>query len=58
MDRRAGAPLPVEELVAPFLLGPFRLLDRIFTGGRVTAAFGLDASPAVPANPGRPTTTS
>ena len=57
VDRRAGAPFPVEELVAPFLLGPFRLLDRLFTGGRVTAAFGLDASRAVPVSTDRPTTT-
>ena len=58
VDRRAGAPFPVEELVAPFLLGPFRLLDRLFTGGRVTAAFGLDASRPVPSSADRPTTTS
>ena len=54
LDRRIAAPLPPEELVAPFLLGPFRLLDRIFTGGRVTAAFGLDAPPAPPRRDPRP----
>jgi hypothetical protein len=57
LDRRVGAPLPVEDLVAPFLLGPFRLLDRLFTGGRVTAAFGLD-TPPTPASPDRPATTT
>jgi hypothetical protein len=46
VDRRIAAPLPVEDLVAPFLLRPFRLLDKLFTGGRVTAAFGLDRPPA------------
>ena len=58
LDRRAGAPFPVEDLVAPFLLGPFRLLDRLFTGGRVTEAFGLDPSRAVAAGPERPATNS
>jgi hypothetical protein len=37
----AAASLPITELVAPFLIGPFRFLDRLFSGGRVTASFQL-----------------
>jgi hypothetical protein len=33
---------PADELVAPFLLVPFRWLDKLFSGGRVTAAFHLE----------------
>ena len=46
MTERQPRPSPAEELVAPFLLGPFRLLDKVFSGGRVTAAFDLEAPPA------------
>jgi hypothetical protein len=41
-DAKTPSPPPIDDLVAPFLLGPFRLLDKLFSGGRVTAAFHLD----------------
>lgn len=58
-DRRLTAPSPADDLVAPFLLGAFRLLDRIFSGGRVTESFQLDRTKTIaPKRPSRPPSTA
>jgi hypothetical protein len=36
-----GTAVPFEDTEKPLLAGPFRFLDRIFTGGRVVRAFRL-----------------
>jgi hypothetical protein len=43
-----GTVVPFEDVEKPLLAGPFRFLDRIFTGGRVVRAFQLviEAPPA------------
>lgn len=46
-----GTPVPFEDTEKPLLAGPFRLLDRIFTGGRVVRAFRLGTVEPAPAPP-------
>ena len=46
-----GTAVPFEDMEKPLLAGPFRLLDLIFTGGRVVRAFRLDTDEPVPAPP-------
>ena len=41
--------VPFDDLEKPLLAGPFRLLDRIFTGGRVVRAFRLGPEQPTPA---------
>ena len=43
-----GTAVPFEEVEPPLLAGPFRVLDRLFTGGRVIKAFRLGADAAQP----------
>jgi hypothetical protein len=46
-----GNAVPFEDMEKPLLAGPFRFLDRIFTGGRVVRAFRLGTDDPAPTPP-------
>jgi len=43
-----GTALRFDDVEKPLLAGPFRVLDLLFTGGRVVKAFRLGVEPSAP----------